>query len=467
MDAAERRAWRAIRKSALAPRHLSSMLTRAWGARQRAQRFAVCQLPLLALASAGLIMATEGEEVMDTPDLRTAGKTLLAHAMQDARDYTISLLDEFAAWPDGAAVEGIRSPDPLHLPCLPIINPPLWELGHVAWFMEYWCQRYQGAAAALRPSRLADADRWYDSRHVPHDSRWRLDLPGWDATRRYLAETLDGALEALRSLPGTDAGLYFHRLALFHEDMHYEAFRYTQQTLSWPAADGLSALPPATDIELAGGELMMGSSPALKGFVFDNEKWAHPRHIEDFAIGASPVRNSDYLPFVEAGGYRQPQWWSASGRAWLAASGQTMPRYWRNKEGSWQQRRFAQWIGLAPDQALIHVTAHEAEAWCRWAGRRLPSEAEWEYAALHAADFDWGTQVWEWTASQFEPYPGFSPDPYAEYAAPFFHTHRSVRGGSFATCERMRNPRYRNYYEPQRDDIFVGFRSCPRSCPIG
>ena len=347
------------------------------------------------------------------------------------------------------------------VPYLRIINPPRWEIGHVAWFAERWCLRQQNGGFA--PSRfLADADRWYDSGKVEHTTRWTLDLPGLDATRAYLAGVLEATHAAL------DAGVvdvYFFQLALYHEDMHCEALHYTLQTLGVPLPSDarLAAGPPTLgeggELCFPGGEVEIGSSENA-GFVFDNEKWAHAVTLPPFAIDRRPVSNADYLAFIEDGGYARPECWSEAGRQWLADTGRKAPRYWRHGAQGWERLAYDAWIPLAPAEPVFHVSAFEAEAWCTWAGRRLPAEAEWECAAkaFGEAFSPWG-HVWQWTASPFAPYAGFSPDPYADYSQPWFHSHRAVRGGSFATPARLLDPAFRNFYEPQRDDIFVGFRS--------
>jgi ergothioneine biosynthesis protein EgtB len=247
--------------------------------------------------------------------------------------------------------------------------------------------------------------------------------------------------------------------------MHGEALLYTLQTLgaAAPACLAAEAGQAATpgEIAFAGGSLLCGGDPA-RGFVFDNEKPALSCRVAPFAIDAGLVSNAAWLAFMEDGGYRQPRCWSEEGRAWLAASGRAAPRYWqRDAAGDgWHTLRFGQRVDLDPGEPVRHVSLYEAEAYCSWAGRRLPLEEEWEFAARAGhAGFGWG-QLWEWTASRFLPYPGFAADRYLEYSAPSFGSRQSLRGASFATPPRLRSPHFRNFYTPERDDIFAGFRTC-------
>lgn len=381
-------------------------------------------------------------------------KADLRRAMQDARQYTRAVVDDLD---DGQ----------WQVPRLPIVNPILWEIGHLGWFMEYWCLRWRGAGVPPAPSLLAHADRWYDSRSVVHATRWDLDLPSRAATWRYLGDVLDATLERLERCAEDPRSLYFFQLALYHEDMHGEAFAYTRQTCGYPAPRprdepiGAAVAEGAADIEVPAGRFEQGAPHAQPGFVFDNEKWAHAVTLPAFAIAERPVTAGEFAAFVEDGGYARAECWDEPGRRWLAAGDARHPAYWRRHGSRWEERCFDRWQPLDPESPVRHVNRHEAEAWCRWAGRRLPSESEWEAAAV-AGRIAFGA-VWEWTATPFRPYPGFQPDPYAEYSAPWFETHFSVRGASPATSKRVAHPRYRNYYTPERSDLFVGFRSCALS----
>ena len=386
---------------------------------------------------------------------RTSGKPALDSALADAHRHTWSILRDL-------------TPEQWRVPYDPGINPPLWEYGHVAWFTEWWILREayndeRGETLPRRPSLLESADRWFNSGKVAHTDRWQLDLPPLDEIREYAGAVLERVLARLSTEDDTRAALYPYQLALFHEDMHGEALTYMRQTLNYSPHD-TARLPELKgqrgEIAVDGGSFALGSRPD-DGFVFDNEKWAHPIAIARFRIDRQCVSNAAFARFVDAGGYRGERWWSDAGREWLRASGLAQPARWRRAgdTGSWEQRWFGRWLPLAADRPVCHVNAFEVEAYCRWAGRRLPTEAEWEYAAANEL-IDWGGSVWEWLADPFEPYPGFTADRYLEYSAPWFHTHRCVRGGSFVTRARMHHPRYRNFYLPHRSDIFVGFRTC-------
>jgi iron(II)-dependent oxidoreductase len=400
-------------------------------------------------------------------------------------------------------------------PKLAIVNPPLWELGHIAWSQEYWCLRRRGENVAA-DCLVRGGDALYDSAKVAHATRWDLPLPGLEATLSYQAEVLERVLQRLDREPENRELHYFAQLAVFHEDMHAEAFHYTRQTLGYedPFGGGPGERTPSTihhppstvpsgDVELAGGAFQLGASPDGK-FVFDNEKWAHEVTIAPFRIARAPVTNAQYLEFVKADGYSRREWWSDEGWTWKSGEGRQAPKYWTRHDDAWMQRRFDRVLPLEPHHPVIHVNWHEAQAYCRYAGRRLPTEAEWEYAASwdrctqRKLAYPWGAEapvaghanlegagrvdvgsfaggdaasgcrqmignVWEWTESTFAPYPGFVVDPYKEYSEPWFGTHKVLRGGSFATTRRLIRNTWRNFYTPDRYDVFVGFRTCAES----
>lgn len=359
-------------------------------------------------------------------DPRISGRHELAHDLLDARARALRVTGDL----DGERLLG---------PKLAIVNPPLWEIGHVSWFQERWCLRLR-PDGTLADSILPGADALYDSSAVAHDTRWDLPLPDLKATRAYGEAVLEKVRARLTHEPESETLQYFVRLSTFHEDMHAEAFHYTRQTLGYPdpAAVVPSFFSSNEDLEIENKKFPLGARPN-GGFVFDNEKWAHEVQIAPFRIACAAVTNAQYLAFVEAGG--------------------VAPRYWKKQDGAWLERRFARWLPLAMIEPVRHVSWNEAQAYCAWAKRRLPTEAEWECAAPR---IEYG-QIWEWTQSTFEPYPGFVIDPYKEYSAPWFGTHKVLRGGSFATPARLLRPTFRNFYTPDRADVFCGFRTCALS----
>ena len=407
--------------------------------------------------------------------MRQAGRDLLSLALMDARNHTLHVFGQYQN-----ALGGVN----FVVPRQDTVNPPLWELGHVAWFQERWIgrnlQRALGTRCEAAQARLASvephADRWWDSDQVPHDTRWVLDLPDVGSCRAYLLGTLESTLELLEKADDSDDALYFYRLSLFHEDMHGEAFATMAQTLGLPLDKALqAAFTPAPMAAVREPMLIpatlwqMGSAAgAGAGFAFDNEKALHPISVPEFEIDAQPVTWAQYVEFVSDGGYDRPELWQPDGWQWLqrlaAGEGRRGPRYVEQigvASGAVMQTRFGQAMRMLGNQPAMHMSWWEADAWCRWAGRRLPAELEWEVAAHTAAHrgFRWG-EVWEWMGTTFRPYPGFTPDPYQTYSQPWFDTHKVLRGASFATRSRMKNPKYRNFYRPERDDIFCGFRSC-------
>jgi len=359
----------------------------------------------------------------------------------------------------------------------PILSPLAWDLGHIANFEELWLVQTIGEREPLH----GDLGRFYDAIENPRKSRNELPILRDAELRSYLAEVRERALEVLDEVEidgDADDPLlrdgFVYEMLIAHEHQHNEtmlqllmmvdgyelpdAFRSVgdlspgqvpgqlARHFEYPPVREIPHAPPA--IRVPGGQHEIGEPAG--GFAYDNERPRHTVELDSFEIDSWPVTNGEYAQFVAETGGEPPLYWERAGDGWVhTAMGRREP--------------------IAPALPVIHVSWHEADAFARWAGKRLPSEREWEAAARLAEPDDDNAlglpgagQVWEWTASDFLAYPGFEAFPYEEYSQAFFgDTYKVLRGGSWATHREDLRPGFRNWDLPERRQIFSGFR-CAR-----
>ncbi|WP_227996810.1 ergothioneine biosynthesis protein EgtB [Nocardia australiensis] len=388
----------------------------------------------------------------------------------------------------------------------PLMSPLVWDLAHIGNQEELWLVRDVGGRDPVR----ADIDELYDAFKHARANRPGLPLLDPGQARDYVGTVRDRVWDvldrsALRGDRLVDGGFAFGMIAQ-HEQQHDETMLATHQLRTGPAV--LSAPAPPTVTTPVGGEVIIPTGEFTMGtstepWALDNERPAHRVQVPAFAIDAAPITNAQYLEFIADGGYDRPELWSQRGWAHRGEAGLVAPQFWeRDPAGQWWRRVFGVPTPLRPHQPVVHVCWFEAEAYANWADKRLPTEAEWEKAARFdpatatSRRYPWGNtepdsgtanlgqhhlepadvgaypagaspagvhqligDVWEWTASGFDPYPGFRAFPYAEYSDVFFGgDYRVLRGGSFGTDPVACRSTFRNWDHPIRRQIFSGFR---------
>lgn len=391
----------------------------------------------------------------------------------------------------------------------PLMSPLVWDLAHIGNQEELWLLRGVAGREAMRP----EIDGLYDAFEHPRAARPSLPLLAPAEARGYASEVRGRALDVLDGAaldgdhPLVGAGFVFGMIAQ-HEQQHDETMLSTHQLRKGPAALTAPEPPRPTDaavlpteVLVPGGPFTMGTS--VEPWALDNERPAHVREVPGFHLDTAPVTCGAYRRFIEDGGYTERRWWTHEGWALVREHELCAPLFWHRDAGQWLRRRFGVTEPVPDDEPVLHVSWYEADAYARWAGRRLPTEEEWEKAARHDPDsgrsrrYPWGDEdpteeranlgqrhlrpaaagaytagrsplgvgqligdVWEWTASDFLPYPGFSAFPYREYSEVFFGPgHKVLRGGSFAVGQVACRGTFRNWDLPVRRQIFSGFRT--------
>jgi iron(II)-dependent oxidoreductase len=390
----------------------------------------------------------------------------------------------------------------------PLMSPLVWDLAHVGNQEELWLVRDVGGREPVR----CDIDNLYDAFQNPRKDRPALPLLSPDEARAYNRTVRDKVLDildrtALEGRPLVTDGFAFGMIVQ-HEQQHDETMLATHQLRAGPAV--LSAPPPPPsrgavtgEVLVPGGRFSMGTS--VEPWALDNERPAHAVDVPAFFLDAAPVTNERYARFIADGGYDQPRHWTAEGWRHRVEAGLTAPMHWRRDGDGWAYTRFGVTTPVRPDEPVVHVCFHEAQAYARWAGKRLPTEAEWEKAARwdpvsgRSRRYPWGDDppgarhanlgqrhlspapvgaypggasplgvhqligdVWEWVDTDFHGYPGFAAFPYREYSEVFFGPkYKVLRGGSFGTDAAACRGTFRNWDHPIRRQIFSGFR-CAR-----
>ena len=383
---------------------------------------------------------------VDTAQMRRAGKDLLSLALMDARNRSLRWAAAFEQAPTGATLL-------------------LYELGQLGWFQEHWIarnlQRQRGARCDVSRPKLASILPGSDALFEVPGGALPTDL---QTVRQYLADTLETTLELLERGPEDDDALYFYRLSLLREDACAENFAVLAQALGVDTglvvpAESRPGRPP---LLFPATRWMLGSVPG--GFVPDQEHWAHEVALPEFEIDSQAVTWAQFGEFVQDGGYDDRRHWPEAGWDWVQAEGRRTPRFVDQMRHGVLQQRFGRLVRSPLAHPAVHLSWFEADAWCRWAGRRLPGEAEWEAAASQGATrgFRWG-EVHEWTAGTLRPYPGAagpSPGQSSDPVPGGPGALRVQRGASFATPGRLRAAKARSGAAPGDDRRFCGFRSC-------